>query len=957
MARAKRRKYTVEEEAKAELNKLAIQDTPQQPATPALQAPDSDDDDDYNDNAGTVDSEDSEYEVPACFDSDDSDDSNNYDDHVGEADPEDPEYEAAAVDPEDFKHKVPAYFDNKPNDAEGGAEGDAAGDDAVICEKGNRTRNSQGYLRVAKRVAPSHPVHATWVPGALYRARLRDRVRKELSRECRKYLGTAGTSLAADKDTFGRFTSETYQHLLSSFEKVGDEDKLSRFCDWTGLKLRFDSGLFTASLEAALNCAPLIVDGDRKMLANHTPNNLFMVFSALNFTKRNLPPVVLPLLGAWLRILNDKREFKTKEPELRWVFNALMNCCTMHYLVGTSNPDRGKRLSQLEELTKNDDRCLEQLLNMLRTGEWSGLLERKLSELRKRYPDTFLFHMFAISPSRKPRRKIRSFKHSNIYSTMLHIAVEYNISQADFEKYLTIPSINYHEKRVFYPFHAWTIPLVEEIWWDSDTTSEWAELRVKELEKCDRNARELGVNEENLTPDRLLLEVVHKKCCKLQELINKRPSLSSEEIKFRSGLDAVGYPLIPLILHVTKATIGKYPQHGIAMETGYRGAPVDNFDPVSSWNKTHSTMDFATAAANHAQGQYDFDVLPDIRAVLQSIPFDGPLAAPCRTMGDEIWGIDLGPQDVRCPEPMFAGSPLLLPIGPWIEGSSHNLTCPECGEPQASVGALVHHGYNHHLREPFVCQECPEKFPSEETRRFHTEYEHPKNAREYNTKVNKHWDDLICPFEDCNKPFAWKSRLNQHILEVHEEERPHVCGLCLKTFAWKSYLNQHILEVHEKERPHVCGLCLKTFARKSRLNQHILEVHEEERPHVCGLCLKTFARKSQLNQHILEVHEKERPHVCGLCLKTFARKSQLNRHIGTQHKEQTNPPRVNETRPASPPEIDTRGDLTQGTSGPPTGKKAAEQVAAWKSVLPGYTAVDKTGKQKNGGSKRKREKE
>lgn len=32
----------------------------------------------------------------------------------------------------------------------------------------------------------------------------------------------------------------------------------------------------------------------------------------------------------------------------------------------------------------------------------------------------------------------------------------------------------------------------------------------------------------------------------------------------------------------------------------------------------------------------------------------------------------------------------------WIEGISYDLTCPECSVLQSSIGALIHHRYNHH---------------------------------------------------------------------------------------------------------------------------------------------------------------------------------------------------------------------------------------------------------------------
>ncbi|KAI0532526.1 hypothetical protein GGR58DRAFT_507342 [Xylaria digitata] len=90
--------------------------------------------------------------------------------------------------------------------------------------------------------------------------------------------------------------------------------------------------------------------------------------------------------------------------------------------------------------------------------------------------------------------------------------------------------------------------------------------------------------------------------------------------------------------------------------------------------------------------------------------------------------------------------------GPWIKGSSHNLACPEYGPLQPSVGGLIHHKNNHHLPGEFMfgCRRCPEKFLSEETRRFHEEYDHTENTEVRDRNIEKYWDRFICPFEDCD---------------------------------------------------------------------------------------------------------------------------------------------------------------------------------------------------------------
>ena len=40
---------------------------------------------------------------------------------------------------------------------------------------------------------------------------------------------------------------------------------------------------------------------------------------------------------------------------------------------------------------------------------------------------------------------------------------------------------------------------------------------------------------------------------------------------------------------------------------------------------------------------------------------------------------------------------------------------------------------------------------------------------------------------------------------VHEEEKPYKCTICNKTFALKYFLMEHISSLHEGEKPY--GLC------------------------------------------------------------------------------------------------------------------------------------------------------
>ncbi|KAJ2980741.1 hypothetical protein NUW58_g6868 [Xylaria curta] len=689
------------------------EDEPEQPAAniPNVENSDETDYDDYDD-----------YGDVEVLDLEEDDTNSSYHNDVGTLDSDEPGYETL---PERSRVLV---------DAEEVEEVEEA-DCAVIREKGNRARNSQGYLRVAKRVDPPNPIHMTWIPEVILKARLQHAIQKELRKECQRYLGEPGRLFQADKKVFTQFLNDTTKQILAFFDKAEDE-------------------------------------------------------------------------GQWLRTYHNEEEFETKEPELRFLFNGLMNCTTIHSIFGTSISDRGKRLNRFEKIINNDEECLEELLNVLRTGVYSGLVEKLLSNHKLQFSGKSIYRLLSISKGRR-RREHRYFNqspHNQIYTTLLQIATKYGISQREFNDCLTIPSTNHSGKRVFYPFHIWSVPFARKVFWDMDTTLQWAEMRVRMLNKCDRDAIDLDVNEKNLTPQRFLFEVAHQLCYKLQQLKERDPYLSSEKLKFELGLDPISFPIVPFVNHPTKATIGKYPQHGIAMETGYRGAlDDDNFDPVSGWNKAHSTMQFTTTIANHMQKSYDFDVMADMSAVWQSIPWDGPLAAPCDTIGSKIWAVDLGPQDYF-----------------WHKSK------------------LKEHIQVVHLNKRlFKCNECDQAFTRKPNLDRHIQEVH-LNERQF--KCN-----------ECNQAFVRKQNLDEHIQAVHNK-REFKCDKCNQAFTRKRNLDQHIKEVHLNKRPFKCDECNRAFSRKHDRDQHIEAVHLKIRPFKCDECNQAFAQKQHLKRHIKAVH-------------------------------------------------------------------------------------------------------
>ncbi len=99
-----------------------------------------------------------------------------------------------------------------------------------------------------------------------------------------------------------------------------------------------------------------------------------------------------------------------------------------------------------------------------------------------------------------------------------------------------------------------------------------------------------------------------------------------------------------------------------------------------------------------------------------------------------------------------------------------------------------------------------------------------------------------CSFDGCDKSFAGKAQLNQH-LKLHEGQ-VNLCDQCGKTLSRKGDLINHKKQVHSDSRPFQCTIdgCDKSFKLKHSLTQHLKQVHGPKQ-HQCSICLKSFSSK------------------------------------------------------------------------------------------------------------------
>ena len=81
-----------------------------------------------------------------------------------------------------------------------------------------------------------------------------------------------------------------------------------------------------------------------------------------------------------------------------------------------------------------------------------------------------------------------------------------------------------------------------------------------------------------------------------------------------------------------------------------------------------------------------------------------------------------------------------------------------------------------------------------------------------------------------------------------------------------------------------CNYCDKNFASKSTLKNHISSAHEGKKRFSCSFCEKDFFSKDSLNKHIVKAHEGKKPYNCELCESVFFNEiiCQKTHHIGSQ---------------------------------------------------------------------------
>ena len=99
-----------------------------------------------------------------------------------------------------------------------------------------------------------------------------------------------------------------------------------------------------------------------------------------------------------------------------------------------------------------------------------------------------------------------------------------------------------------------------------------------------------------------------------------------------------------------------------------------------------------------------------------------------------------------------------------------------------------------------------------------------------------------CP--KCENVFKSKKYLDRHLMNVHTDLRQE-CDICKKMI--KTYhLKNHKRYMHDNPQKYPCNLCQNVFTAKGSLNQHVKNVHDDERQEceICNITIKKYVIKN-----------------------------------------------------------------------------------------------------------------
>ena len=149
-----------------------------------------------------------------------------------------------------------------------------------------------------------------------------------------------------------------------------------------------------------------------------------------------------------------------------------------------------------------------------------------------------------------------------------------------------------------------------------------------------------------------------------------------------------------------------------------------------------------------------------------------------------------------------------------------------------------HYVIVHEKSKNYKCSICEKSFPTLDYLQKHSKIRHQ-------TSILKN-DIFNCKLCNTHINSSNQTEVANHLIDEHR----HI-------FLVKRPNDEKIQNTHD---PNKCHYCEKSFAQKRNLREHIAGMHENRKDFKCNSCDKAFAGKRLLHQHIVRVHEKQTHH-------------------------------------------------------------------------------------------------
>ena len=103
-----------------------------------------------------------------------------------------------------------------------------------------------------------------------------------------------------------------------------------------------------------------------------------------------------------------------------------------------------------------------------------------------------------------------------------------------------------------------------------------------------------------------------------------------------------------------------------------------------------------------------------------------------------------------------------------------------------------------------------------------------ENEKTIQECIDKSFAEPIHSFKcnNCNAIFKNRKHLDQHIICVHEGNRPFKCQICDYSASTKQNLTTHCKSNHEKTELLKCDSCAYSCSRNQEIRAHIASVHK-----------------------------------------------------------------------------------------------------------------------------------